>query len=431
MRILLFFYLLGSVAIGNGQVYIKGDKVKDIPIDHVLNQQQVNSLFAFHQDILILDFFGTWCAPCIKALPVLSSLQLARKEKLAVVLVSTEEEKQLQSFIQQRAPFPFPVVVDTKQIFTRIFNPPSYPYTVVLGPNRTILAITEASKITTEQIDEWLAEKKDIAKQNASPGVTSGMVEKDKISVNDAEITNAAVPVIKPVPSNSVLDLSERFIYAAKTGNETNALIQAIASLSFDSLQQSLPDDAAKKAFWINLYNGFTQVRLKKDANQYLHRSAFYGSREMTIAGKKFSLDDIEHGILRHSSIKWSLGYLHKWFPSHTEKSLRVNRVDFRIHFALNCGAKSCPPIASYQADNIDNQLNIATKAYLSGEAEYDSLNNILKLPALMSWFRHDFGGKKKMLALAKDISLIPKDVNPAIQFKKYDWTLYLTNYSH
>jgi thiol-disulfide isomerase/thioredoxin len=424
MRILFVLYLLGSVAIGNGQVYIKGDKVKDIPIDRVLNQQQANSLFSFKQDILILDFFGTWCAPCIKALPVLSSLQLARKEKLAVVLVSTEEEKQLQSFIQQRAPFPFPVVVDANQVFTRLFNPPSYPYTIVLGPDRTILAITEASKITAEQIDEWLAEKKDVAKQNAYPGVTTSMAEKDKI-------TNVPVTVIKPAPSNSVLDLSERFIYAAKTGNETNELVQAIAALSLDSLQQSLPTDADKKAFWINLYNGFTQVRLKKDANQYVHRSAFYGSREMTIAGKKFSLDDIEHGILRHSSIKWSLGYLHKWFPSQTEKSLRVNRVDYRIHFALNCGAKSCPPIAFYHADNIDNQLNIATKAYLSGEAEYDSTNNVLKLPALMSWFRHDFGGKKKMLALAKDISLIPKDANPAIQFKKYDWTLYLNNYSH
>jgi len=48
-----------------------------------------------------------------------------------------------------------------------------------------------------------------------------------------------------------------------------------------------------------------------------------------------------------------------------------------------------------------------------------------------MSWFRHDFGGKKTMISLMQKLSLIPSGVTPTIQFKKYDWTLYLNNYSH
>ncbi|MFZ8458418.1 DUF547 domain-containing protein, partial [Staphylococcus aureus] len=89
-----------------------------------------------------------------------------------------------------------------------------------------------------------------------------------------------------------------------------------------------------------------------------------------------FSYDDIEHGILRKSSIKWSLGYAKKWFPSTKEKLLRVNKVDYRIHFALNCGAKSCPPIAFYDDAKLDAQLDIATKAYLIGSVTYDSNAN-------------------------------------------------------
>ena len=50
-------------------------------------------------------------------------------------------------------------------------------------------------------------------------------------------------------------------------------------------------------------------------------------------------------------------------------------------------------------------------------------------LPALLSWFRRDFGGKKKMIELLKSKQMLAEDVNPAIKFKKYDWTLFLDNY--
>ena len=147
------------------------------------------------------------------------------------------------------------------------------------------------------------------------------------------------------------------------------------------------------------------------------------------VAGKIFSLDKIEHGILRRSKIKWSLGYFSKLFPNKTEKDLRVDKLDYRIHFALNCGAKSCPPIAFYNPENINTQLDVAATAYLTAEAEYDAATNVLKLPAILSWFRRDFGGKQKMVELLKSKQLLKSDVNPKIKFKKYDWTLYLNNY--
>ncbi|MEO7044118.1 MAG: DUF547 domain-containing protein, partial [Ferruginibacter sp.] len=187
--------------------------------------------------------------------------------------------------------------------------------------------------------------------------------------------------------------------------------------------------DDEKKAFWINLYNGYTQVILKQDAGKYKDRGKFFKSKQIEIAGKKFSLDDIEHGILRHSKIKWSLGYLNKIFPGKTEKKLRVAELDYRIHFALNCGAKSCPPIAFYNPENLDHQLDIATKAYLMGESNYDIVKDIVYVPTLMSWFRRDFGGKKGIKKLLKKIGLISFESNPKIKFKKYDWNLFLDHY--
>ena len=218
-------------------------------------------------------------------------------------------------------------------------------------------------------------------------------------------------------------------MYAAKTGEQTTSFITSLKDLSMDELTATITNDNEKKAFWINLYNAYTNTALKNNPDQYSNRGKFFGNEFIEIAGKKFSLDGIEHGILRRSKIKWSLGYFNKLFPNKIEKRLRVDKLDYRLHFALNCGAKSCPPIAFYKSETIDQQLDLATKAYLTGEAEYDAATNIVKLPTLMSWFRRDFGGKKKMIELLKQLSIIPVDKNPKVKFKSYDWTLYLENY--
>ena len=92
--------------------------------------------------------------------------------------------------------------------------------------------------------------------------------------------------------------------------------------------------------------------------------------------------------------------------------------------------ARSCPPIAFYSPENLTLQLDIATRAYLSDAAQYDAPKNIVQLPALMSWFRADFGGKKGMRQLLKKVLIIPADSRPKITFKKYDWKLFLDHYN-
>ena len=155
------------------------------------------------------------------------------------------------------------------------------------------------------------------------------------------------------------------------------------------------------------------------------------GVNKLLLRAKNLSLDDIEHGILRHSKIKWSLGYFNKLFPGQFEKDNRVGKLDYRIHFALNCGAKSCPPIAFYTPEQINKQLDVATLVYLKGESEYKEAENKVYVPALMGWFRRDFGGKKKMKLLLSKLAIIPQGTDPAIHFKKYDWGLFLENYKN
>ena len=412
---LLILFSWCNITVAAQQGYLSNTPVKDLPIQVLLNHtDSSSSLYRLMNEITILDFFGTWCVPCIKALPHLNELKTKFNDKLSIVLISNENKTRLQKFITARSPFVFPVIADTDNTITGIFSPPAYPYTVVLDKNGIIIAITDAGSLNEKQIVGWLQEKKEIS---SMPLVIDSQTENPTAVQNNFK------------SSSKLVQLSQEFMYAAKTGDSTEGFIQSLQILPYNELRNELSSDDEKKAFWINLYNAYTQVMLKKNPEAYKKRGRFFGNKEIEIAGIRFSLEDIEHGLLRRSKTKWSLGHLNKLFPGKTEKQLRVDELDYRLHFALNCGAKSCPPIAFYKPENLNPQLEQATGAYLSGEAEYDKEKNILMLPTLMSWFRRDFGGKKKMIELVKKLNIIPADAKPKIGFKKYDWTLYLENY--
>ncbi len=223
------------------------------------------------------------------------------------------------------------------------------------------------------------------------------------------------------------VSISQQLLYAVRTRDRSDTFIKLLADADEKSLQKELLADALKKAFWLNIYNAYVQKLLSENPGKYKNRNAFFSDKQIVIAHHKLSLDDIEHGILRRSKIKWGLGYLNKPFAGKFEKTFRIATLDKRIHFALNCGAKSCPPIAYYDPEKIEIQLKLATTNYLKNETEYDSTSNTIYLPKIMDWFRGDFGGKKGIKIMLKEYGIIKNDVT--IKFKKYDWTLFLSNY--
>ncbi|MBC7874435.1 MAG: DUF547 domain-containing protein [Ferruginibacter sp.] len=402
--------------------YAINDVTSDFQVNKILNYTESSTSFQHFKDrLLVIDFFGTWCIPCIKAVPKLSALQQKYKDQVRILLVSDEPVAKLESFIKKQANFTLPLIVDEQGIFTKLFKPPSYPYTVIVGQNGKIIAIPAQEDVTDTNINKWLVDQNtDIVSLRVK---TSNVSSQAEIKENNTKNTGVEIS------QNKFVQLSQQLVYAAKTGDETSGLVSRLSDVSPGELMTTLRTDNDKKAFWINLYNAYTQLLLKNNPDSYKRRGKFFGSRQIKIAGHQLSLDDIEHGILRRSKIKWSLGHLNKLFPGKTEKQWRVEHLDYRLHFALNCGARSCPPIAFYKPETIDQQLDLATKAYLAGEAEYDKSTNIIKLPALMGWFRKDFGGKKGMIGLLEKISVLPAGKKQKVKFKAYDWSLYLQNY--
>jgi hypothetical protein len=224
--------------------------------------------------------------------------------------------------------------------------------------------------------------------------------------------------------------LSEEMLMKLKEGKSVKDIQEKLAKITVEDLTKSLVNDNQRMAFWLNVYNAYIIAILREQPDKFKDRGTFFTTKQIRIAQHILSFDDIENGIIRKSQFKFGLGYISKIFPPKLERKLRVSERDYRIHFALNCGAKSCPPVRVYKAETLDKQLQNATLSYLKEVVKYEPSQNEVMVTPLMSWFRGDFGGKNGVLKILKDMKLIPQEENPKINYADYSWELDINNYA-
>lgn len=205
--------------------------------------------------------------------------------------------------------------------------------------------------------------------------------------------------------------------------------VQILEKSTLKDLTSELKTDNQKLAFWTNIYNAFIQISLTNNPEEYKDRGSFFKKPRVKIAGEILSFDDIEHDIMRKSRVKISWGYLRKYFRPKWERKLRIDGdLEWRIHFALNCGAKSCPPVAIYSAENLGKEFDFMTKAYLKEQTTYDAASKTATSVVLFSWFRADFGGLCGARKILYNYGITPEKPKK-LEFKTYDWTMSLGNY--
>lgn len=210
----------------------------------------------------------------------------------------------------------------------------------------------------------------------------------------------------------------------------------------------TLLSPSQRKAFFLNIYNALLihAIAVVKRPKNKFDRIQLYNSAAYSIGGRAYTLNDIEHGVLRCN--RRNTGKLTKNQQFEPEDArlqcVLPEPMDPRIHFALNCGAKSCPPVRYYDPEDVSPALDNATKAFLLG-VEIDANKNNVMLSKIFQWYRTDFipqnlwnKQKEGDLQLLKWIlryltddgkikalrSMITGNSFPTISYETYDWTV-------
>jgi Protein of unknown function, DUF547 len=186
----------------------------------------------------------------------------------------------------------------------------------------------------------------------------------------------------------------------------------------WEQLQNSrftVPDtEFAARAFWLNLYNTLTlhAMHVAGVKDSVLERPGFFNRYAYRVFGFDFTLNDIEHGVLRGNRGAF---LMQRPFSESDPRLEFVLPLDARIHFALNCGAVSCPPIRAYEAESVEAQLELATQSYLSGARRK---GDTIWLPRLLSYYAADFGDPLEFTRRYRS-DLPPR---ARAKFDEYDW---------
>ncbi len=206
--------------------------------------------------------------------------------------------------------------------------------------------------------------------------------------------------------------------------------------LTARSLPLCMPADIGTEseqlAFWINVYNVLIidavihyQIR-----GSMMRRPGIFRQAAYNIGGKRFSAEDIEHGILRGNQRNPMLP-IPPFSPEDDRLMLSVELLDPRIHFTLVCGAHSCPPINHYMGRDLESQLDIAAGVFINGGGvRYEPHTYTLWLSKIFHWYKGDFGGEDGVINFlmnyVRDDSLLEtlRSGNFQSRYMKYDWSV-------
>ncbi|MDI5951118.1 DUF547 domain-containing protein [Flavobacterium yafengii] len=217
---------------------------------------------------------------------------------------------------------------------------------------------------------------------------------------------------------NYYTTLSEEILSVANSGKDTIKLRRQLFYIRQTKLEKSLNTDDLKKTFWINIYNAFYLITLK---DTKLGKEIF-NLKRIKIARAVFSLNDIEHGILRKYKFRIGYGYITNPFYSDFIKTLAVNKVDYRIHFALRSLILEKNTIDYFDCEEIEKQLTVLTKDFIKLETEIDNESKTIRVSDFLLSYLKDFGGKKSVKKILETI--FERDLDEfKLRFKTYKRT--------
>jgi len=178
------------------------------------------------------------------------------------------------------------------------------------------------------------------------------------------------------------------------------------ASCRLQVINMADMDPETRTAFVLNVYNlmiRFAQVQLGVATTHY-KLYYYFTEIKIDIGGHLFSFHDLESGILRgNKPPPYSL--IKPFGKKDARLGLALEEPDQRIHFALNCGASSCPPVKEFTKEGLDEELKVAAISFCRDDENVlilpkrgETKGGVAALSKILLWYRGDFATSKAQL---------------------------------
>ena len=274
--------------------------------------------------------------------------------------------------------------------------------------NNTKTMITEkpTARKVAQEVTEHPGEETALEAPQPAPDLTTEEPTPAPPVQQKVQVQKPAVPA---APSHAIWDgLLRKYVNHAGRVNyaglkkEEAKLDEYLALLSKNPPQNTW-SRAEQMAFWINAYNAFT-VKLILDNYPVSSITKLNGGqpwelRWVKIGSKTYTLNEIENSILR---------------PKFK---------DARIHFAVNCAAKSCPPLLNqaWTAQNLESNFEKQARAFINNPAYNKITPSSVQVSKIFQWYAEDFGN---LIAFLNRYSKVKISPGAKVSFLEYDWAL-------
>lgn len=221
---------------------------------------------------------------------------------------------------------------------------------------------------------------------------------------------------------------SHKVDYAGIRGNAAYGAFRGLATqlASFDPA--SLGSDDERIAFWVNVFNtlvihGVVELGIHESVREV---PLFFECVRYRVGGEILSAADIEHGILRGNAVP----------PYRLRRRLRasdkrcawaVRDLDPRIHFALVCASRTCPPIEAYDAAQIGQQLDAGAQTFINATTRFH--RDELHVCEIFRWYRTDFGTAPDVIPCLIARYLYDREAAARIEERAQQLRLFYTPY--
>src|SRR5262249_37431163 len=152
------------------------------------------------------------------------------------------------------------------------------------------------------------------------------------------------------------------------------SFVEQLAQFSPENKPEWFAADDDRKRYYLTWYNGlvlFFAASAFPDRHALWARLGYFKNKDIVLGGRRLTLNDLENNIIRKQFL------------------------DPRIHFYINCGARSCPPLqrGAIAQNATEAELERGATRFINDPAtvRFDAPSHTLYLSKIFDWFSQDF----------------------------------------